>query len=60
MDDERDLDALTFALLVEGNARIQAEVDECIRLGILDQEGCLLRHDVPDDMREESGRDFGG
>ncbi|HUK54926.1 MAG TPA: hypothetical protein VL099_16685 [Candidatus Binatia bacterium] len=58
--DERELDALTAELLAEGNGRIQAEISECVRLGILDVKGNLLRHDIPEDMREGAETDFGG
>jgi len=60
VDNDEEMEAFVQHLLDLGNRRIQAEVAECIRLGIIDEKGNLLRHDLPEDMREDAGTDFGG
>ena len=60
VENDEELEAFMEHLLDLGYRRVQAEVAECIRLGILDEKGNLLRHDLPEDMRENSGADFGG
>ncbi len=60
VDNQEDLDAFDASILAEGNKRIRAEVDECIRLGIVDAKGNLLKRELPEDMREDAGTDFGG
>jgi hypothetical protein len=60
VEDDAQLDAFLEQLLDLGYRRVQAEVAECVRLGILDEKGNLLRHDLPDDMRENSDADLGG
>jgi len=47
-------------LLDLGYRRVQAEIADCIRLGILDEKGNLLGHGIPEDMREDAATDFGG
>jgi hypothetical protein len=60
MEDDEALDEFTRAVIAEGDKRMHAQVQEAIRLGIIDEKGNLLKHDLPEDMREEAGRDFGG
>ncbi len=60
VDSQEDLDTFDGSILAEGNKRIRAEVDECIRLGIVDAKGNLLKRELPEDMREDAGTDFGG
>ena len=60
VDNQDELDAFDASILAEGNRRIQAEVDECVRLGIVDAKGNLLKRELPEDMREDAGTDFGG
>lgn len=47
-------------VIAEGDKRLHAQVREAIRLGIIDERGNLLKHDLPEDMREDSECDFGG
>jgi hypothetical protein len=60
VENDAELDRFMEHLLDLGYCRVQAEVAECIRLGILDAKGNLLRHDLPEEMKENSGADFGG
>ena len=60
MNDDRAFDEFTRKVIAEGDKRLHAQVQEAIRMGIIDEKGNLLRHDVPEDMREDAGRDFGG
>jgi hypothetical protein len=60
VDDEQELDELTASVIAEGNKVLHAQIQESIRLGIIDEKGNLLKHDIPEDMREGSDRDFGG
>lgn len=45
---------------LRGDKRLHAQVQEAIRMGIIDEKGNLLKHDLPEDMREDADRDFGG
>jgi hypothetical protein len=47
-------------VIPEGDKRLHAQIQEAIRLGIIDEKGNLLKHELPEDMREDSDRDFGG
>lgn len=47
-------------VLAEGEKRLHAQVQEAIRMGIIDEKGNLLKHELPEDMREDSECDFGG
>lgn len=47
-------------VLAEGDKVYQAQREEAIRLGIIDEKGALLKHELPQDMREDAGTDFGG
>jgi hypothetical protein len=46
--------------LEEGDKIYAAQRQESIRLGIIDEKGNLLKHELPEDMREDAGTDFGG
>lgn len=60
MTDDEALDAFTRMVIAEGDKRLHAQVQEAIRMGIIDEHGNLLKHDLPEDMREDAERDFGG
>ena len=60
VDDEKEFDDFMNQVIAEGDKRLHAQVQEAIRLGIIDEKGNLLKHDLPEDMREEAERDFGG
>lgn len=60
VDDEQQLDEFMRRVIAEGDKRLHAQIQEAIRLGIIDAQGNLLKADLPEDMREESERDFGG
>lgn len=47
-------------VLAEGEKCLHAQVQEAIRMGIIDEKGNLLKHELPEDMREDSECDFGG
>jgi len=52
--------ALIQQVLHAGNSIAEAERLEMIRKGIIDERGNLLINDLPEDMREDADRDFGG
>jgi hypothetical protein len=60
VDSDEELDALMAQVLADGNKIYQAQREEAIRLGIIDEKGRLLKHELPEDMREDAGTDFGG
>jgi hypothetical protein len=60
VDNDSELDSLIAQVLAEGNKIYRAQREEAIRLGIIDEEGRLLKHELPEDMREDAGTDFGG
>jgi hypothetical protein len=47
-------------VLADGNKLYYAQRAEAIRLGIIDAKGRLRKHELPEDMREGAGTDFGG
>ncbi len=47
-------------LLAGAKERINADVAEAMRLGLIDAEGNLLFDDLPDDMQPGANRDYGG
>jgi hypothetical protein len=47
-------------LLAGAQQRINADVAEAMRLGLIDAEGNLLFDDLPEDMQPGAKRDFGG
>jgi len=60
VDNDEELDALTAQVLEAGNKIYEAQRQESIRLGIIDEKGNLLKTELPDDMREDAGMDLGG
>jgi hypothetical protein len=60
VDNDSELDALMSHVLAEGDKIYQAQREEAFRLGIIDDKGRLLKHELPEDMREDAGTDFGG
>ena len=60
VDNDEELDALMAQVLADGNKIYQAQRQESIRLGIIDEKGHLLKTELPEDMREDAGTDFGG
>ena len=60
VDNDAELDALTAQVLEAGNKIYEAQRQESIRLGIIDEKGNLLKTELPEDMREDAGMDFGG
>jgi hypothetical protein len=60
VDSDEELDALTAQVLADGDRLYEAQFKEAFRLGIVDEKGRLLRRDLPEDMCEDAGTDFGG
>jgi hypothetical protein len=60
VDNDAELDALMAQVLADGNKIYEAQRKEAFRLGIIDEKGRLLKHELPEDMREDAGTDFGG
>jgi hypothetical protein len=59
-DSDAEFDALLDVVLAEGQKRRRRNREEAIRMGIVDEHGNLLKTDLPPDMHEDSGMDFGG
>lgn len=60
VDNDDELDALMAQVLAEGDKIHEAQYQEALRLGIIDEQGRLLKTELPEDMREGSDTDFGG
>jgi hypothetical protein len=60
IDNDVEIDSLTQQVLKAGNAIAESERAEMIRKGIIDDRGNLLKTDLPEDMRKDANRDFGG
>jgi hypothetical protein len=60
VDNDQELDALMAQVLADGNKLYQAQRADALRLGIIDEKGRLLKHELPEDMCEDAGTDFGG
>ncbi len=60
VDNDCELDALMSHVLAEGDKVYQAQREESLRLGIIDEKGHLLKRELPEDMHEDAGTDFGG
>lgn len=56
VDNEQEFDEFMNHVIAEGDKRMQAQVQEAIRLGIIDEKGNLLKTE----LREDADRDFGG
>ena len=52
--------ALIQQVLESGTTIALAEREEMIRKGIIDERGNLLITELPEDMRQDAERDFGG
>jgi hypothetical protein len=59
VDDDEELDAFMAHVLTEGDKVYEAQRKESFRLGIIDEDGRLLL-ELPQDMRDAAGTDFGG
>jgi hypothetical protein len=60
VDNDCELDALMSQVVAEGDKVCQAQREESLRLGIIDEKGRLLKRELPEDMYENAGTDFGG
>jgi hypothetical protein len=60
IEDDKEMDALTQQVLEAGNVIAESERAEMIRKGIIDVRGNLLKTELPEDMRKDASRDFGG
>jgi hypothetical protein len=60
VENDAELDALTAQVLAAGNKMAESERVEMIRKGIIDEHGNLLKTELPEDMRKDADRDFGG
>jgi hypothetical protein len=60
VDNDEELDALTAQVLADGNRLYESQFKESVRLGIVDEKGRLLKREIPEDMCENAGTDFGG
>jgi hypothetical protein len=57
---QAELDAFFEQIIAAGMVRVRAEMADLKARGLMDDEGRLLPGDLPEDMREGSGLDFGG
>ncbi|HTC96060.1 MAG TPA: hypothetical protein VK699_21640 [Terriglobales bacterium] len=60
VDNDHDLDSFLDQVHTAGDNIRRRQIEEAIRLGIIDTKGNLLKDEVPEDMREDANRDFGG
>jgi hypothetical protein len=60
VESDAELDAFMAKVLADGDKIYQSQREEAIRLGIIDENGRLLKFEIPEDMREDAGTDFGG
>jgi hypothetical protein len=60
VENDAELDALTAQVLAAGNKIAESERAEMIRKGIIDEHGNLLKTELPEDMRKDADRAFGG
>ncbi len=60
VENPEELNAFMACVLAEGDKIYQAQREEAFRLGIINEKGHLLKHELPEDMREDAGTDFGG
>ena len=58
--DAAEMDAFLEQVIASGMERVHAEIAELQARGLMDSEGKLLNTELPPDMREGSGLDFGG
>jgi hypothetical protein len=60
VDNDQELDKFLAQVHAVGDKICHEQVQEAIRLGIIDDKGNLLKKEIPEDMREGADRDFGG
>jgi hypothetical protein len=60
IDNDQELDSLLAQVHAVGEKICHGQVQEAIRLGIVDDKGNLLKKELPEDMQEGADRDFGG
>ena len=60
VENDAEIDALTAQVLAAGNKIAESERAEMIRKGIIDEDGNLLKTEIPEDMLKDADRDFGG
>jgi hypothetical protein len=60
VENDAELDSLTAQVLAAGNKIAESERAEMISKGIIDERGNLLKSELPEDMRKDADRDFGG
>jgi hypothetical protein len=59
-DDRAEVDAFFDQIIEAGMVRVRAEMAELRAKGLMDDQGRLTPGELPSDMRESSGLDFGG
>jgi hypothetical protein len=59
-DNRAEVNAFPDQVMDEGMRRVGAEGTELGAKGLMDADGRLMVSELPPDMREGSGRDFGG
>lgn len=60
VDNDQELDSFLAQVHAVGEKICHEQVQEAIRLGIIDDKGNLLKKEIPEDMQEGADRDFGG
>lgn len=55
-----EFDAFLEQVMAEGMKQVLAVTAELQAMGVIDAEGHFLTDELPDDMKEESEKDFGG
>jgi hypothetical protein len=60
VEDDQELTAFLNQVHAAGDVIRHKQIEEAIRLGIIDDQGNLLKKEIPEDMREDAQRDFGG
>ena len=60
VENDAEIDALTAQVLAAGNKIAESERAKMIRKGIIDEDGNLLKTEIPEDMLKDADRDFGG
>lgn len=60
VDNDQEIDSFLAQVHAVGDKICHEQVQEAIRLGIIDDKGNLLKKEIPEDMQEGADRDFGG
>src|SRR5262249_23268651 len=60
VDNDQELDRFLAQVHAAGDKICHEQVQEAIRLGIIDHKGNLLKKELPEDRQEGADRDFGG